>query len=99
MENFILTPNCRIVLDYLYRNDETFVGKDLIDLVNIKGIYPVLKSLCDKGLVSKQEPIVRDYVGKDGRKYQNEYKTYRITDSGRSYVDSGLNNIITPTQK
>lgn len=94
MENFILTPNCRVVLDYLYKNDQTFVGKDLIELTGIKGIYSALNSLCNKGLVEKQEPVVRDYVGKDGKVSQYEYKTYRITDDGRYYVDSGKNNII-----
>ena len=65
--NFILTPNCRTLLSFLYKNEETFVGKDLIDLVGIKGIYPVLRSLCDKGLVAKQTPITREFVGKDGK--------------------------------
>ncbi len=94
MENFILTPNCRIVLDYMYKNEQTFVGKDLIELVGIKGIYPVLRSLCDKGLIEKKEPIIRDFTSKDGKVCQNEYKTYHITDSGKSYVDSGLNKIV-----
>lgn len=92
--NFILTPNCRTLLSFLYENEETFVGKDLIDLVGIKGIYPVLRSLCDKGLVAKQTPITRQFVGKDGKAVQNEYKTYRITDSGKSYVDNVLNKEI-----
>lgn len=94
MEDFVLTPNCRLVLDYLYKNDKVFVGKDLIELVGIKGIYPVLSSLCDKGLVERMEPVKREYIGKDGNTYQNEYKTYHITDSGKYYVDSGKNNVI-----
>jgi DNA-binding PadR family transcriptional regulator len=78
----------------MYRNEQTFVGKDLIELVGIKGIYPVLRSLCDKGLIEKKEPIIRDFISKDGKVCQNEYKTYHITDSGKSYVDSGLNKIV-----
>ena len=44
--------------------------------------------------MAKQTPITREFIGKDGKAVQNEYKTYRITDIGKSYVDNVLNKEI-----
>ena len=47
-EKIVLTPNGMKVLEYFQSFEDgniQIVGKDLIDILNIKGIYPVLNSL------------------------------------------------------
>ena len=44
-EKIVLTPNGMKVLEYFQSLEDgniQIVGKDLIDILNIKGIYPVL---------------------------------------------------------
>lgn len=85
MDGIILTDNGNKLLDYLQKNDRVFVGKDLIDLTGIKGIYPVLNSLIRNGLVKICEPEVRDFTNNNGKTFPKEYKTYSLTDKGRAY--------------
>lgn len=85
MDNIILTDNGNKLLDYLQKNDRIFVGKDLIDLTGIKGIYPVLNSLIRNGLVQQCEPELRDFTNNNGKTFPKEYKTYSLTDKGRAY--------------
>lgn len=92
MDSIILTDNGNKLLDYLQRNDRVFVGKDLIDLTGIKGIYPVLNSLIKHGLVQPCEPEMRDFTNNNGKTFPKEYKTYSLTDKGRAYQI--LSNII-----
>lgn len=81
----ILTDNGKKVMSYLQDHDEVYVGKDLIELTNVVGIYPVLRSLVNKGLVQMCEPIKRDFVNNKGETQVKEYKTYSLTDLGRNY--------------
>lgn len=85
-DKIVLTDNGKIVLGYMKSHDQIFVGKDLIDLTGVQGIYPVLNSLIRKGLVSLAEPVTRDFTNNKGETKPKEYKTYELTDMGRSYV-------------
>jgi len=85
METINLTDNGKVVLGYMQEHDQVFVGKDLIDLTGIKGIYPVLNSLVKKGLVEAGDPISRDFTNNKGETQLKEYKTYRLTDAGRAF--------------
>ena len=86
MDNIILTDNGKILLRYMQLHDQVHVGKDLIELTGIKGIYPVLNSLIHKQLVVPAEPITRDFTNQNGETKPKEYKTYQLTDSGRAYI-------------
>lgn len=85
MEDIILTDKGSILLAYLQDHDQIFVGKDLIELTGIKGIYPVLNSLIRNGLVMPQEAQVRDFTNNQGKTFPKEYKTYSLTDKGRNF--------------
>jgi hypothetical protein len=85
MNDIILTDNGNKLLLFLQRNDQVFVGKDLIELTGIKGIYPVLNSLIKHGLVQQCDAAVRDFTNKNGKTFPKEYKTYSLTDKGRAY--------------
>lgn len=85
LESIILTDNGKVVLSYMQAHDQVLVGKDLIELTGVKGIYPVLESLKKKGLVTMGEPISRDFVNNKGETHLKEYKTYTLTDKGRNY--------------
>lgn len=86
MDNsIILTDKGYQLLDYMQRYDQTYVGKDLIDLTGIQGIYPVLNSLVKKGLVVQCESQMRDFTNKEGKTFPKEYKTYSLTDMGRAF--------------
>jgi hypothetical protein len=80
-----LTDNGMRVLAFMQEHDEVLVGKDMIDMTGIKGIYPVLNSLIKNGLVEQAEPIVRPFTNIKGETQDKEYKTYRLTDAGRAY--------------
>ncbi len=81
----ILTPHCGTVLSFFQHNDQTFVGKDLIELTGIKGVYPVLNSLVKKRLLQPAEPVMRPFTDKNGKVQIKEYKTYELTDRGREF--------------
>lgn len=85
MDDIILTDNGKILLKYMQSNDQVHVGKDLIDLTGIKGIYPVLNSLIRNGLVIQAKPLSRNFTNSKGEIQLKEYKTYQLTDKGRSY--------------
>jgi len=80
-----LTDNGKRVIAFMQEHDEVLVGKDMIDMTGIKGIYPVLNSLIKKGLVDYAEPVVRPFTNNKGETQDKEYKTYRLTDAGRAY--------------
>lgn len=81
-----LTDNGKVILAYLQAHDQTYVGKDLIELTGVKGVYSVLNSLMNKGLVQPKEPISREFVNNKGETQFKEYKTYQLTDYGRNFV-------------
>ena len=41
-DKIILTDNGKKVLVFMQNHDSTLVGKDMIEMTGIKGIYPVL---------------------------------------------------------
>lgn len=84
-EKIILTDNGKIVLNFLQNNDQVYVGKDLIELTGVKGIYPVLNSLIRKGLVVEDEPVTRDFTNNKGEVKPKVYKAYSLTPFGRCY--------------
>lgn len=83
--DIVLTDNGKRVLAYMQENDKVYVGKDLIELTGIKGIYPVLNSLVKHDLVEPSEPVVRDFTNSKGVTEPKEYKTYVLTDLGRNF--------------
>lgn len=85
MNDIVLTDNGKILLKYMKDHDEVLVGKDLIDLTGIKGIYPVLTSLKNKGLITECDAITRDFTNSKGETKPKDYKTYQVTDLGRMY--------------
>ena len=86
MENITLTDNGKRVLAFMQDHDEVMVGKDMIEMTGVKGIYPVLNSLIKKGLVEAGEPVVRDFTNNKGETKPKEYKTYALTDAGRAFI-------------
>lgn len=81
----ILTDKGQELLKFMQLHDTLHVGKDLIDLTGIKGIYPVLNSLKNKGLIEEGTPVVRDFTNNKGETKPKEYKTYQLTNDGRNY--------------
>ena len=61
-----LTDNGKKVLSFMQSEDKTFVGKDMIEMTGINGIYPVLNSLIKKGLVEQGVPVVRPCTNNKG---------------------------------
>lgn len=86
MDNIILTDNGKTVLRYMQKHDGILVGKDMIDLTGIKGIYPVLNSLIRRGLIENAEPVTRDFTNAKGETKPKDYKTYCLTNFGRTFL-------------
>lgn len=86
-EDLILTDNCKRVLKYLQSLDENIprVGKDIGEALNIKGIYSVLTSLFNKGLVVKGNSISRKVINGKGQEVEKEYVTYLLSDRGINF--------------
>lgn len=84
-DKIILTDNGKIVLLFMQNHDKIYVGKDLGELVQIKGIYPVLNSLIRHKLVELAEPITRDFTDSKGILKPKEYKTYQLTEFGKKF--------------
>ena len=85
MDEIILTDKGKLLLKYMQSHDSILVGKDLIDLTGIKGIYPVIRSLVSKKLLEECEPVTRDFTNIKGETKPKDYKTYRLTDFGRKF--------------
>lgn len=96
-EQIILTPNGEKVLSYFqedWKKEGKFsplVGKDLIEILNIKGVYPVLTSLKKKGLIAEVASTERLFVNNKGVNQLKEYKTYTLTEKGRDFPISQNN--------
>ena len=86
VDDIILTDNGKKVLAFMQKNDVVWVGKDMIDKTGIKGIYPVLNSLIRRGLIENAEPVTRMFVNSKGEEKPKDYKTYYLTDFGRTYL-------------
>jgi hypothetical protein len=85
-----LTPNCKIALEYMQEHinempDEGWVGSDLGNLTNLKGIHPIMNSLVKRGLVDKGT-TTRDFTNKAGVTAPKEYVTYMLTDAGKDFI-------------
>lgn len=85
MDKIILTDNGKKVLSYMQANDRVLVGKDMIDATGIKGLYSVLNSLVKKGLIVKDESVIRDFTNNKGVITKKPYQTYKLTDLGRNF--------------
>ena len=85
-DKIILTDNGKKVLAYMQSHDRLLVGKDIAEETGIKGIYPVLNSLVNKGLVEKGEPETREFTNNKGETKPKDYKTYQLTEKGRNYI-------------
>ena len=81
-----MTDNGKKVLRFMQNHDEVLVGKDMIEMTGVKGIYPVLNSLVRHGLVENAELVTRDFVNNKGESKPKDYKTYRLTEAGRTFV-------------
>lgn len=87
MDKIVLTDNAKAVLEFMQANDKVLVGKDMIEMTGIKGIYPVLNSLIKKELVEQAEPVMRDFTNNKGETKPKEYKTYKLTELGKNYYE------------
>lgn len=85
-DKIILTDNGKKVLKFMQAQDKTLVGKDMIEMTGIKGIYPVLNSLMKHGLIEAAESITRDFTNTKGETKPKDYKTYRLTEFGRTFL-------------
>lgn len=85
-DKIILTDNGKKVLAYMQSHDRLLVGKDIAEETGIKGIYPVLNSLVNKGLVGRGEPETREFTNNKGETKPKDYKTYQLTEKGRNYI-------------
>lgn len=85
MDEIILTDNGKKVLKFMQDNDQIFVGKDMIEMTGIKGIYPVLNSLIRNRLVEKDDKVTRNFTNNKGETRPKEYETYKLTDLGREF--------------
>lgn len=66
--------------------DKVYVGKQLGEETNTKtGIYSVLNSLVKRELVCADEPITLPFVNNKGVETMKEYKTYRLTEKGKTF--------------
>ena len=93
-EKIVLTPNGMKVLEYfqsLEGGNIQIVGKDLADILDIKGIYPVLNSLKMKGLINEVTSTARLFVNNKGASQVKEYKTYSLTQKGKDFPISPKN--------
>lgn len=84
-DQIILTDNGKRILEFMQVHDETFVGKDMVNMTGIKGVYGVLESLVRKGLVEKADPLTRDFTNNKGITKPKEYITYQLTPFGRNF--------------
>lgn len=84
-EPIILTDNGKKILAFMQEHDEVLIGKDMIEMTGIRGIYPVLNSLIRHGLAESAEPVTRDFTNSKGETKPKDYKTYRLTDFGRAF--------------
>ena len=85
MNEIILTDNGKVVLAYMQHNDTVLTGKEIGELANVKGIYSVLNSLIRRELVSADQPVERPFTNNKGVKTMKEYKTYKLTEKGRTF--------------
>lgn len=86
-DKIILTDNGLRILHYMQEHDKVWVGKELGEETEIKGIYSVLNSLIKKGLVEQSEPVDRDFTNNKGETSIKSYKTYVLTEAGKSFTD------------
>lgn len=85
-DRIILTDNGKKVLTYMQSHDKVLVGKDIAEETGIKGIYPVLNSLVNNGLVERAEPETRNFTNNKGETKPKDYKTYVLTEKGRNHI-------------
>ena len=85
-DKIILTDNGKKVLVYMQDHDRLLVGKDIAEETGIKGIYPVLNSLVNKGLVVRGEPETRDFTNNKGETKPKDYKTFILTEKCRNHI-------------
>lgn len=84
-EKIVLSDNGKKLLAYMQQKDITVVGKDVADELQMKGVYPVFKSLISKGLIEHGEPVKRDFTNAKGVTRPREYKTYQLTQKGKVF--------------
>lgn len=83
----ILTDNGAKLLTYLQENDKVWVGKDLGEATQIKGVYPVINSLVRNSLVEYVGEIEREVIdSRNNKTVIRPYKTYQLTDKGRAFI-------------
>lgn len=78
-----LTDNSKKALAFLQENDQEWVGADLAEAADIRGIHPVMNSLVRRGYVEKGSQV-RPFTNKKGETADKPYVTYMLTDAGRA---------------
>ncbi len=81
----ILTDNGKKILRYMQKNDKVFLGKDLAEILDIKGSGQSFSALIRRGLLDKDEPVIKTVEDRNGVLRTREYTTYVLTDMGRNF--------------
>ena len=80
-----LTDNAKKVLAFLQENDQEWVGADLGEAADVRGIHPVMNSLVRRGYADKGSKVL-PFTNKKGETGEKPYVTYFLTDAGRAVV-------------
>lgn len=80
-----LTDNAKKVLAFLQENDQEWVGADLGEAADVRGIHPVMNSLVRRGYADKGSKVL-PFTNKKGESGEKPYVTYFLTDAGRAVV-------------
>lgn len=78
-----LTDNAKKALAFLQENDQEWIGADLGEAADVRGIHPVMNSLVRRGYVEKGSQV-RPFTNKKGETADKPYVTYMLTDAGRA---------------
>lgn len=84
-DEIVLTPNGIKMIQFLQSHDKVWVGKELGEALEMKGVYSVINSLASNSLVEYVGTIDREFINNKGTKLIKSYKTYQLTNQGRLY--------------
>lgn len=83
----ILTDNGKVLLSFFQRNDMDWTGEELQMITEIQWIRPAINFLIQNGLIEENsEDTYKDFLDREGKITAKAYKTYHLTDMGRSFI-------------
>lgn len=90
MDNkIILTDNGKLLLSFFQNNDLgiDWTAEELQMITDISWIRPAIDSLIRNGLIEENsEATYKDFLTREGKLTIKAYKTYHLTDMGRSFI-------------